>query len=87
MKTVKELEKEILELYREIYKRQANCTHQFLPFTDSQMKDKWCSITAVCTDCNGRFGWRCKESPKGYCSYGNKNRSGCEYCGLPKERK
>ena len=41
----------------------------FKPLTKKELADEWMSVSAVCTQCNKYYGWRCKKSPDGVCHY------------------
>jgi hypothetical protein len=68
------------------------CTeHVFRPLTKKELADKWMSEDAICLVCGLNFGWRCKVSPTGHCTYEKEDEYGndpcCDHCGLPDERK
>ena len=52
--------------------------------------DKWACCGTTCIICGKSFGWFCPKSPnpkEPYCHYKNKDKYGCDDCGMPEERK
>lgn len=49
-------------------------------------ENKWASTGVYCEVCGKSFGWFCPKSPDMKCHY-SKSYDGCDYCGMPEERK
>ena len=74
-------------LQRHVELRKESCKHEFAPLIQEEKDDKWFSKGAVCLNCGKDFGWRCKESFKGYCEYQPELGEICMWCGQLEERK
>lgn len=66
---IESLKKQLKEIHQKLEVLKNSCVHRFMPLTQEELKDKWCSVSAICTVCDKDFGWRCKNSIDGVCHY------------------
>jgi hypothetical protein len=82
------LREQVNSVYAQINLLVGTCPHQVAEIPgDYYAEDEWRSDGAHCEGCGQDMGWYCPSSPDHFCHYDNGNSDGCDFCGMPDERK